>query len=362
MHQHGTMTAERRELLVARIISGVVRITVGGLSYLFSRPRRQHLYVAQEAYQEALSEAQLRGIFTDEELLTFLLENSLWDNKSQVVLDELPAAIDELKLNLFRAGFRSLERNSIRTSLAEAKHKLHALEARRHAYDHLSCHGCACSARTWYVLGCSLRDAKGKRVFKPRRFWEQSNELLQEAASELARARLAEHQYRELARTEPWRSTWSARSTGGSLFGVPACDYTDEQRSLAAYSGLYDGVYQHPECPSDEDVADDDVLDGWLINQREKRRSSSGASPEGLIGNDKIRNSQEVYLVAQTPEDARKVMDLNDAHGKAVQKQRFAALREKGDKGDVAVMDLPDVKRRGQMAAAERLAQEVRGR
>jgi hypothetical protein len=106
---------------------------------------------------------------------------------------------------------------------------------------------------------------------------------------------------------------------------------TDEQRALVNWSLLYDNVYQHPECPADAVVEDDDLLDGWLIDQRRDReaKATGGGGRVQLVGNEKIRGSQEVYLVAETPADARKVVDLNDEFGRAVQKQRFAHLRRR---------------------------------
>ncbi len=356
MHKHGTMPAHRRELLVARIVSGTVRLELGGSTYVLGRPKKDSLYVAQQQHAGALYEAHLAGLFTEEELHDFLLDEGLWDEDSEKFLADLPGQIDKLKLALFRAVFRANERKTIRKALKAAREKLSWLLGRRHAYDHLSCQGAACGARAWYLLASSLYDHRGRRVFKLSRFWDEPCGLLQEAASELSRARLAEAEFRELARSEPWRSVWACRNAEHSLFGVSPDSYSEEQRSLAAYSSLYDSVLQHPECPPDEVIADDDCLDGWLVEQREKRKSGTPAGE--LVDNEKIRNSQEVYLVAETPDDAERVMALNDPQTRAVQKKRFAKIIEKGE---VDEMHMPDTKRRFQMEAAAKLSASMKG-
>jgi hypothetical protein len=67
---------------------------------------------------------------------------------------------------------------------------------------------------------------------------------------------------------------------------------------------------------------------------------------EEVIANAKVRNSEEIFIVADTIEDAKKVIALNDDIGKAVQKQRFAHLKKHHQ---VSEGQMPDTQRRLQM-------------
>lgn len=344
------MDVARRELLIARICSGSVRIVIASRgrdkTYLVKRPGRDHAYVAAELYLEVFRESELEGLYDEEELMSFLLDNGLWDEESDKLLKALPKEVEEFKVKLYRSSFKSKEKLVIRKALEIAKAKMQELYSTRNAYGHLSCSGASAIAKTRYLVGSSLYTSSGVRVFGDDDFWESESGLLDDVLSSISRCRIDESEMRELARTDPWRSLWNCGKTG-EVFGVCAADYTDEQRALVNWTMLYDNVYGHPECPSDDVVADDDLLDGWMILQRrEREKKLSTKEGEELISNEKIRNSQEVFLVAETVDDARKVVDLNDEFGKVVQRRRFKHLK---DKGEVDELDMPDTRQRLRM-------------
>jgi hypothetical protein len=356
------MEPHERELLVARIASGSLRCRVADhrgreQSLLIKRPSRDRVYAAWEVYAQALAQAQVEGLYGEAELLGLLLSQGLWGSRQQELLDQLPDQIDELKLQLYRAAFRSDDRESLRKHLAVARGRLTELLAERHALDHISCHGAAAMARARYSLGASLyRPTTGTPVFQEDDFWDRPSVLLDNVMAFYAGARLEEPVYRELARTEPWRSLWATRKVESSLFGVAVCDHTEEQRSLVTWSQVYDNAHQHPECPADLVLEDDDLFDGWMVEQRRKRREQ--APLDAGVANERIRNSQEVYLVAQTPADAHKVQGLNDAEARCVSRQRFEALARHGELNET---EMPDTKARFRQELNARLARAGKG-
>lgn len=348
-----------REMLVCRICSGCLRLRVGDVVYHLRRPDRMAMYAAQEVCADQLYEAKVAGLYSDGELAEYLYDSGLWDGEREKLMAQLPKEIEEFKLKLYQASFRSSERKVIRKALQVAREKLAELESERHAYDHLSCSGAAALARSRYVLGASLYAADGRPVYGAAAYWEESSNLLERVMAALAEARVGEPEYRELARTEPWRSLWNCRKAEGSLFGTAAVDYTDEQRALVNYTLLYDSAFEHPDCPGDEIINDDDMMDGWLIFQRrEREKRQTQRDGDELVANEKVRSSQEVYLVADTVEDARKVVDLNDDHAKSIQRQRFQYLKEKGEVNEV---DMPDTKQRLRMEVVQKLTSSIKG-
>lgn len=327
-----------RELLISRICSGSVRIAVRGKPILYRLASRDKRYEASELYQEVFLDSEIEGLYSDGELLEFLVDNSLWDADREKLLNCLPKEIDQFKHSLYKATYRSKERRTIRKALERAREHLGKLTAERHAYDHLSCSGAAAVAKSRFLVAHSLFYPDGRPVFTRGSFWELDDIVVGEAMEQIAHKRLGDVVFRELARTEPWRSTWACRSAEKSTFGIPPVDYTEEQRSLTGWSSLYENVTQHPECPNEEVIADDDLLDGWLIEQR-KSRGGNGPS-------EKLPDAHEVYLMADTEEDARKVDDLNDRRGSLVKKQRMQYLL---NSGVVKELDMPDQKQRIQM-------------
>lgn len=337
----------RRELLVSRICSGSVRIKLDdGRVFLVKRPSREARYVANEVFQEALEEAELGGLYSEDGLLAYLLEHDFWDEEREELFEKLPKDIEELKVGLFQATFRSNERKTIRAALDAAKQKYAELLEQRGRDTHLSCLGFATLARARYILGASLWDGAGPVFTSNEQFWHADCELLDEVMEGYSRLRLSEPDFRDLARNEPWRSIWSCHKLEGTLFGVAPVDYTEEQLALANWSNLYDSIYQHPECPPDDVIADDDMLDGWMIVQKRKRASATPFS-------DPHPNADEVYIVADTMEDAKKIHELNSAAGKATVKRRFDHLRKHRDR-EVNELDMPDTRQRLRMEVTQR--------
>ncbi len=352
---HGT-----REYLVARICSGSVRCHVqtprGRRVYLLKSPTPDQLYLAQELYLERFRDCELEGLYTDAQLMDFLYAHDFWSPEQEKLLELLPKDIDQFKVALFKTGFRSNEKTVVRKALQTAREKLSDLLDQRGAYAHLSCSGVAALARSKYLTGAALYRRDGRPAFAGN-FWKGSSSLLDAAMEEVSKQKLTETQYRELARTEPWRSIWSTSKSEGSLFGVPVTRHNEDQHNLVCWSMLYDNVYGHPQAPSDEVVADDDVLDGWLIDQRQQRDAASHqTSADELIKNEKIRGSQEVYLMADTMEDARKVEGLNNEMVQAVKRRRFQALKAAGTLNE---LEMPDTRQRLRMEVTQKLSQSM---
>ena len=73
------------------------------------------------------------------------------------------------------------------------------------------------------------------------------------------------------------------------------------------------------------------MLDGWLIyqnRQREKEQSEKNDSAKGqsVKGN-------EVFIMADTQEDAKRVYDMNTVHGKSTIKNLQKQADSKGEDG-----------------------------
>jgi hypothetical protein len=326
------LTPRERELLVTRIVSGTLRVEIGGEAMMIRQPDRDQRYLAQQAYQDAYDEAAAHDCHTEETLLAWMKAEGYWSNEEEKALDGLEKDIENLKVGLFKA-FASKSKSAVaRTTLIAAKAKRDELHAKRHAFDSETCTSHAWSAKLRVLVGASL--------FNRRNLLVQNDTLIDEAVSQFLSHRLTETQYRELARTDPWRTTWACRRSEGAVFGIPACDLTEEQRNLSAYSTLYDNVGEHPERPSDEVIAEDDALDGWLILQRREHEGERRKKrAEDFVSNEKILNSNEVFVVVDNDEDARSIEELNDSASSFIKKQRMHYLAQKGV---VQEADMPD--------------------
>lgn len=334
------MEQHQKELYVSRIITGFFRCNINNSVYILKQPDRQVRHIAQEIYSESYQDAELEGLYNKEELEFFLYENNVWDDKKEVAILQLPKDIDELKVKLYQSTFKSEEKKLIRKMLKIAKIKFSELSYEKGAYNHLSCEGIASMNKMRYLVGKGLFFEDGGHVWENEDFWKQTDPLLEDATSLFVENRISDSLFREIARTDPWRTIWSCRKSENRLFDVAAVDLTDEQKNIIVWSSMYDSIYEHPECPSDEGIEDDDCLDGWLIIQRRKRdKNKVSQGVDGLIKNEKIRNSKEIYLIAQSQEDAKKINSLNDINARMTKKER---LKELNKHGTISEENMPD--------------------
>jgi hypothetical protein len=116
---------------------------------------------------------------------------------------------------------------------------------------------------------------------------------------------------------------------------------TDDQRTLINISRMYDSIYDHAECPSDNIIDDDDMLEGWMIFQKRKNEQLKNQQKVDNL-NPKLKNAQEVFLMADSKESFEEIMSLNSPEAKYKIKEKLAYI---GTVGEVKDSQLPDVQR-----------------
>ena len=314
-----------REFFVSRIISGRLKYEKDGL-VLFMHPLTvTQNYEAQEVFKTTYNEALSEGIMTEEEGLLMLVEHGLWTDDEQELMEGIEKDMEQLKVEVYEAFFKTSLKDAARDLLKKATKKYSELYEKRHHYDYVNCQGLSTYARWSWIIENSVRNADGS-PYK----WEEIT--TQDFLAHYQSSGLGEGEYRELARTEPWRTIWTAGKTNGKLFDVPGVELTIEQKTLMAWSGLYDNVGESHESPPDEIIEDDDALDGWLLVQRRDRdRDRVKSQAEGGLS-EKTMNSDEVIIFGDG-DGIDKVNAMNTPESKWTKTQRMKQLEEAGDKG-----------------------------
>jgi hypothetical protein len=224
--------------------------------------------------------------------------------------------------------------------LNRLKKKHIKLVTKRDRLKRESAEGIATTSKNKYLISSNITDINNNKLWNSEDYWKQDSKLIDALVREYMNAMIDEDDMRELSRTEPWRTLWGVSKTEKSLFGLPAIMLTSEQKSLVMWSRIYDSVYESMECPPEEVVTDNDMLDGWLILQSRKRDDER--KKKHGFGNDKDVKGQEVFLFSDTAEGAQRITEKNDAAGRAMFNQRMSALKKSGGKIDVT--QLPDSK------------------
>ena len=336
------MEVYEQDFLIARIIAGYSRYRLPkDVSVIVKPATIDQNYIAQEVFRETYELAEDRGIFTSKDILNIMIENDMWTPLDVKREEQIPKDIENIKVQMFKDAFKLQERETRRKILRNMEKQLQKVILKKHSYDFVTCEGLSTYARwNWIIENCTYFE-DGKHFD-----WGVCgiSTILQKFRDET----LSDKQFRELSRSDNWRQVWSSSKKEGSIFGKPASEFTSEQKSLCMWSGLYDSVYESPDAPAEAIVKDDDLLDGWLIEQRRKsERDKKKQKAEGILG--KNSDADDVFVMAHNREDALEVESMNDDVATMIKKERQAA-KENAD-GLIKDVDLPDV-RRGIMAQA----------
>ena len=338
-----------REFLVSRIDAGYLRYRQEGTVLHINAPTKGVQYEAQEIYQEILETTYEEGIMTSIDAQVGLAEAGLWTVKDEDDLKILPDNIDKLKVELYNAAYKSLNRKKIREYLSVHKSELERLNLALHAWDHLTCEGIAAHARWQHIIANSVTLPDGAAYD-----WSVIN--ITAVMHYFNSQSLTETDVRDLVRNEPWATIWTVRKKHGLIFEEPM---TTEQKAMVVWSSIYDNIGESPDCPHKTILEDDDMLDGWLIIQRQNReKEQKQKRGNEFTGNQKIAGSQEVYIPAQTEQDAKDISDLNEGYGERVRRSRLAQVEREGR---VPLMKFRDMKQRLQIEATQKLSSQFKG-
>lgn len=120
---------------------------------------------------------------------------------------------------------------------------------------------------------------------------------------------------KQCARDDNWRTMWLTK--GGDVFEI--LPLTEFQNMLAAFSKMYENVYQHPDCPSNNIIEDDDALDGWFLFQNEEKNKDGNKYNAGS-------STSESFIFTDDPDERNAIQASNSPEAKAIQRMREREL------------------------------------
>ena len=328
------------EKVLNRIIQGRLRIKLGDLVLFIHEPDPDLVEESFDIYHETYEKAFFAGVFVEQEILEILLENDLWSPANDKAADDLEKKIEDLKVEAFKSHYDKKKLLNIKRQIRQAEHSMGDNRYAKKQLDHASCKGAASFARQAWVVSKTTKMADGSLCDFTKIPISCVLELYGKETIDTAT-------YRKIARSEPWRSMWQASIKQGNIFGKPTCRLDKNQLALTSFSQMYDNVYESPESPKAEIIDDDDCLDGWFIVQRrEMEKSKKEKEKDSLISNQKIANSQEVFLMADNKEHAQEIYGLNSPNQRNIVRNREKQIMDHAQKTgeNLHFKELSDVK------------------
>lgn len=332
------MKQHEREYFTSRIRSGIYRINYDKTLLKIRPLTLEKDLELQEKTLGFYRKAENNGFLTEDQMLEQMKERGLWSEEDEERVEGLQKDIDRLKVELFQNKNKSQICNEIRVYLKAGKKQLYEMLNKKHRYSENTCEGISQIEKIKTLLEmCCYKSEGGEEAL-----FDFSDIPSDYVAKLYGMQVLSEASVREVARNEPWRSLWVMNESRVFNLFSNTMDHqlTPDQKNLMVWSRMYDNVYESMECPTDDVIEDDDMLDGWFIVQRKNReKAKTEKEIESQTSNSKISQSQELFVFADNKESADKINNTNSVHAQTVKKQRMAVVQAQGEAKDLDFHD-----------------------
>lgn len=351
------MNNHEREYFISQIRSGKFFIKYRRQKFIITSPTMDEEYFIQNTYQKAYTDALNDDVMTNEDMMIWMETKGFWTSDDEAKLQDAIKGLDKLKTLIYDNRDDDGARENYRKVLRATEKHISKLHSSKHKYHNNTCEGIAEIEKIKkYLELCTFESISDFNSGKRYLFDTVGIEQILYEYNELI---LSESQIRELVRNEPWRTLWSLQDTGSfNLFNNNGRELNANQRAMLVWSKIYSNIHESPDCPTDSVINDDDQLDGWFIKQRHKREKQRNESDiDHSIQNDKIRNSNEIFIMAKNKKHAKKINDVNDQHNKMVKQERMHLIKQRGS---VKQAELPDEKLKIQQISNEKFKEHFR--
>ena len=314
-----------RELFVSRVRSGVYFVEHEGIKLKIVTPTIEEELEMAEGYNKAYEDALAEDFMTEDQTLEWMRSRGLWGDEDEERIEGLKKDMEKLKVGIYENRNKEDFREHTRKYIREAEKQLAKQTEKKHSFSSNTCEGVAMLEKSFDFIKICTYYGGEKYDFKG-----LSVEFILHLFHDKI---LSEKQTREIARNDPWRSIWMLRDSNSyKLFANNGTELSVDQKNLLVWSRMYDNIQESMECPDDDVIEDDDLLDGWFIVQRKKRDAEKAESDfDNSTKSDKIKGSQEIFMVPSSNKEAEKIEALNDINAKMLKKQRIAMTKERGE-------------------------------
>jgi len=326
------MKQHEREYFVSRVRSGFYLTKFNESRIKILTPTIENEFEINQSYMDSYEVSLDKGLKTEEEMVEWMRQRSLWEDKDDERIKGLEKDVERCKLEIFQAANNQELKEQIRKYIRAGEKQLVDMRNKKSKYFLNTCNGIANMTKIHTMLKlCSYIGSE------PCDFNLMPIDIISNIYFSMI---LHESSVRELARNDPWRGLWAMNDSNSySLFANRDRELSIDQKNILIWSRMYDNVQESLDCPADDIMQDDDMLDGWFIHQKNKREKEKAEAELEDTMNEKVANSSEVYIVAKSEKDHERINSMNNPHASMVKKQRMAVIKSKGEASQLDFQD-----------------------
>lgn len=322
-------------LYLSRILSGYYFIFYNGSRFKVKYPDIHIKYEAEIIADQEFENLKYEGWYTRETILHKLIELGVWSPNGDMLIKQLENQIDDYKVGLYKEQINPKKVKEFRKKLETTRSQLVKLQFKRYSYDNITIEGYCEGIKNEYLLIHSVYNQEGKLHLKQELSFPEFNGI----ANEISSVNIGITDFKKIARSDLWRNYWYANQD--KVFDQSVLEWTDEQKTLVNLTRMYDNARESMDAPSDHVYEDDDMFDGWAILQKREREKEKNKKRTEENLSAKHANAQEVFIMADSREEAKSIYGINDNEGMGIIKERNRFLSRQNQEIDGS--KLPDV-------------------
>ena len=361
------MQSFEREAITAKLLSGITFFKFQGKRYKIINPNPDQMGLAEEIASEGCLSVSYKQLLSEEESKKFLHDKGIWTYEDEKFLEEAEKSLEDLKEALFKSIGNAKSARSIRAKIKGTKDAIQEGMGRKYSMATMTFEYHRTAIKRQFLAAICTHTMENEKVYSIDNFHSSESSLAEAAFEARENDIITQEQMREVSRNEPWKSYWmvSKQNLFGNpalnLFGptqqdaviIPSSCLNPYQRAMVGVCKMYDNAAQHPDCPEKSVIDDDDMFDGWMIYEHRKSEKEKKRKRIDELADQK---GNEIFVMANSKEDAADIMSVNDETERQRLLQRFKQIRSSEE--NVQEQELFDVK----MELNKQLGEQIKGR
>jgi hypothetical protein len=323
------------DIFLYRILLGYYYIYVDDIKYKIIYPTPQIKYESEILYNSIVEENKYdKRWLTPDEISLYLKQNNIWNNDKEENLKNMQKLLEDVKIDLYINFLNEKKKKTLKQNIKSIHKNMDELLTTKKTMNHLGIEDHATSIKNEFVIMNTIY-FNDKLYFDDPYKDSYSSQELNIFVYEIVKNAMDVKMLRQIAKSETWRSYASTTNLKRDFL-----DVNDDYKYLIGLHNMYENVKQHPECPSEDIIDDDDALDGWLLyqNRKAQKEKKKNSIMDKVVGG--AKNAGEVFLMTTDQNESKEIFDINDDKTK----QNINTLRQiAADNKNVKWQDLPFV-------------------
>lgn len=295
------------DTLINRIISGYQFIEIKNNLYKLISPTVDLKMAADYLYHKTYQDNLFSSFIPKEDIHYFLISTDMISENIDQQIKTTEKTLENTKIQYYKQFFKQSVKSRNQKKIRSIETILHKAYSDKQYLDFLTLEHYCENIKNEYLLCKTLMDPDDNLIFE--NYPDINHILFNNIAQEIAQNIIPVSKYKQIIRSDVWRKLYNSNPT--NIFDRSASEHTEEQKAVLSINQMYTKIYEHPECPNEDVIEDDDALDGWMLEQQKKNaKEKTEKGVDNLIGK-YGKNAQEVFLMPKDEKEFDQINELN---------------------------------------------------